>query len=119
MTSNTSGCYDVYIKLAWQDDVIYIGEGTDCQTVAVAVAEASEGSIDNFAMFHPNPARDVVTIEGDEEAISAYVVTLAGQSERLQVTQNQVNVSNLETGVYIMNVTYAGGRTAKSKLIKL
>ena len=117
VTCNTSGCYDVYIKLAWADDVIYIGDGTNCQTVDVE--EAMEGSVENIAIFHPNPAHDVVNIAGDEEVVGAYAVNMAGQSERLPVNQNQINVSHLENGMYIINVTYAGGRTAKSKLIKL
>ena len=117
VTCNTSGCYDVYIKLAWADDVIYIGDGTNCQTVDVE--EAMEGSVENIAIFHPNPAHDVVNIAGDEEVVGAYAVNMAGQSERLPVNQNQINVSHLENGMYIVNVTYAGGRTAKSKLIKM
>ncbi len=30
MTCNVAGCYDFYIKLKFNDDVIYVGEGTNC-----------------------------------------------------------------------------------------
>ena len=77
------------VSVAWADDVIYIGDGTNCQTVDVQ--EASEGSVENIAVFHPNPAHDVVNIAGDEEVVGAYAVNMAGQSERLPVNQNQIN----------------------------
>lgn len=30
MTCNVDGCYDFYIKLKFNDDMIYVGEGTNC-----------------------------------------------------------------------------------------
>lgn len=43
MTCNKDGCYNFYIKLAFEDDMIYVEEGTDCSSQGEQGGGGSQG----------------------------------------------------------------------------
>ena len=96
---------------AWEvDDVKIIAHDP------VSVVEQSNTQL----VVSPNPARDQVsfTLESDAQ-VSVFDVMGRKVSEMNAVTgEAQLNVSELESGVYFVNVRYANGSTAVSKFVK-
>jgi hypothetical protein len=87
---------------------------------------ASNLSNDNFITFdfsvYPNPANDVVNISNSTSAIISNVemTDLNGRVVKnitLNATEGQINISDLSTGVYMMNVSSDQGTSTK-KIIK-
>ncbi len=70
--------------------------------------------------LYPNPAREQVsfTLESDAQ-VSVFDMTGRKVSERNMTTgQANLNVSDLENGVYFVNFRFANGTTAVSKFVK-
>lgn len=70
---------------------------------------------------YPNPVSDVlnITAEGKVKAVS--VLDVNGRvvaNYKLDTAKSQVNVSNLATGVYLVQVTTEDGKVQTTKLIK-
>ncbi len=72
-------------------------------------------------VVYPNPATDVLTVEGKDMLTEISVVNLLGQQVmRQSVNANtvQVNVSSLPQATYILQVNAANGATASFKIVK-
>jgi hypothetical protein len=70
--------------------------------------------------FYPNPAREQVlfTLESDAQVIVFDVVGRKVNEMNAAAGNAQLNVSELESGVYFVNIRYANGSTAVSKFVK-
>jgi hypothetical protein len=70
--------------------------------------------------LYPNPAREQVSFMLDDNAqVSIFDMTGRKVNEmNLAAGQAQLNVSELESGVYFVNVRFANGTTADSKFVK-
>ncbi len=66
--------------------------------------------------LYPNPARDVLTVNGFEQGGSVAIYNVVGQRVA-SGNASQVNVASLPVGVYIAQVV-SGGRTSSLKFIK-
>ena len=86
----------------------------------VGVSELA--SVDGTAF--PNPATDVVTI--NVEATGNATLTVSDIAGRTAMTTSvglangtaEVNIENLESGVYVFNVTFDDGRTSQFNVVK-
>ena len=73
---------------------------------------------------YPNPATDLVTISIDGEGVANLTVTdVAGRvamSNNVSLTAGkaELNIANLESGVYIFNVVLENGKTAQFNVVK-
>lgn len=67
--------------------------------------------------IYPNPAKDIVTIEGKNKILSVYVYDLSGKRIDLTLSGNKVNVSGLANGNYLLGIKTEEGFVTK-KLIK-
>jgi hypothetical protein len=104
-----------------------VGFGSDVpSSIAVKVTEPAGindlNTVDGMA--YPNPATDLVTISIDGEGVANLTVTdVAG---RVAMTNNvsltagkaELNIANLESGVYIFNVVLENGKTAQFNVVK-
>jgi|GEM_PF-4890720 len=54
------------------------------------------------ALMFPNPANEFVTIQDDHDA-TATITNMLGQMVRIIPTNEQVNIADLQTGVYYIN----------------
>lgn len=88
------------------------------ETVGINELNTVEG------MAYPNPATDLVTISIEGEGVANLTVTdVAG---RVAMTNNvsltagkaELNIANLEAGVYIFNVVLENGKTAQFNVVK-
>jgi hypothetical protein len=104
-----------------------IGFGTDLPTALGvkldAVANIAENNVIDGKAF-PNPAVDVVSVS--VEGNGAAQVTITDVSGKVAMTSYlelvngnaTVNVANLESGIYVFNVTLENGKTAQFNVVK-
>ncbi len=118
MVCNVDGCYDLYIKLMYEDDTMYIGEGTDCSAEpikpdpsAIDEAEAVELNI------YPNPTNDYINIDCAEE-ISEVVISALNGSEVIRTKSTYIDLSSLTPSMYFVNVMLQNGDVVVSKVIR-
>lgn len=77
--------------------------------------------IDNSqsVFIYPNPVKDIISIKSEKEIIKAEIYDLSGRIlQRSFPTNNQVNVSQLKSGNYII-VIYSDNNKFTHKFIKL
>ena len=70
--------------------------------------------------FYPNPSLDVINLNATENIETVAIYNLLGQKvldQIINATSSQLDVANLETGAYFMEVS-AGAKTAWHKVIK-
>ena len=82
----------------------------------LAVNDAVKGK-SNLKVF-PNPAVDVVKISSDKNIKSVTVFDASGKKVKSFASSNDVNVSTLAKGTYVLQVHYDGGAVENTKLIK-
>jgi hypothetical protein len=88
------------------------------ETVGINELNTVEG------MAYPNPATDLVTISIEGEGVANLTVTdVAGRvamTNQVSLTagQAELNIANLEVGVYIFNVVLENGKTAQFNVVK-
>ncbi len=71
---------------------------------------------DDHVSVYPNPVTSVLYI--DAEVATAKLVTLAGQEVIATEGNNQMNVANLQAGIYVLTAVTADGETIIEKIIK-
>jgi aminopeptidase YwaD len=77
---------------------------------------------ENDILVYPNPAQDFVNVLVSETPLSIAVFNVNGQ-ELINLTSastgnNQINCSQLNSGVYFVKVLYPNGYVAQSKFVK-
>jgi hypothetical protein len=118
MVCNVDGCYDLYIKLMYEDDTMYIGEGTDCSAKPIkpdpsAIDEAEVVELN----IYPNPTNDYINIDCAEE-ISEVVISALNGSEVIRTKSTYIDLSSLTPSMYFVNVTLQNGDVVVSKVIR-
>ena len=79
----------------------------------------ADSTIEGFT-FYPNPSSDVINLTATENIEKIAIYNLLGQKvidQNINATSSQLNVANLVTGTYLMEVS-AGAKTAWHKVIK-
>ena len=79
---------------------------TTCESLSIG-----EQNISDFKMF-PNPANDVLNISAAVNLENAKIYNLVGQlvvDQKIGSLSDQINVSQLKTGIYILEVASEGG----------
>jgi hypothetical protein len=92
-------CFHQYGELVWQNP-----EYNTCSYPYDAVEENKDSEIS----VYPNPVRDRVVIDGIEVA-EVEVYNALGQRAKMVQSTNEVNVSGLQEGVYLLFITDAKG----------
>ncbi|NHM03822.1 T9SS-dependent choice-of-anchor J family protein [Flavobacterium celericrescens] len=127
--SGTTIIYNSFLNLAgltpgatYYIQVDDYGFGTANGTFGLEVAEvlASDSFDNNSFVAYPNPVKDVFNVSYTSEISSVRVMNLLGQevlSRDVNATSTQIDMSQLSTGAYIVNVTV--GDTIKTiKVVK-
>lgn len=71
------------------------------------------------SMIVPNPSNGLFTIElGSEERIEKVAVFDVSGKQVLIAHSSKVNISDLDSGVYFVNITCGNGRTLIEKAVK-
>ena len=91
-------------------------------TGKVTVVDPSAGVEENVAStitFGPNPATDIITIHAKTTDFTVVIYDMAGNKvmDREMKNENQLNVSSLTKGAYVIEVR-SGGSIVQESLIK-
>lgn len=71
-----------------------------------------------LAIIYPNPTKDSFQIKSKNKIEKVEVYSLTGQ-HLLNSSSHQVNVSNLNPGIYIVNIRFKNGQIISKKLIRI
>ena len=100
-------CFHQYGELVWQNP-----EYNTCTYPYDAV----EGNKDSEISIYPNPVRDRVVIEGIEAA-EVFVYDALGQVVKTVRGTNEIDLSGLVDGVYLLRVTDAEGKKHMARVV--
>lgn len=78
----------------------------------------SDNAVKNNLKVYPNPAVDVVKISANKKVENITVFDMTGKKVKSFNAANEINVSSLAKGTYILQVYYGGGAVENTKLIK-
>lgn len=85
-------------------------------TVNALTGLISVNDVEELAvMVYPNPAKDILTIEGQYNTLS--IIDVTGKTVKTVSGQSTINVSDLKNGMYILNIV--GENTAKTTKIMI
>ena len=73
--------------------------------------------ISNEVKLYPNPAKDIIKIEGIEVA-EVEVYNALGQRVKMVQSTNEIDLSGLVEGVYMLRITDAEGKVYTNKITK-
>jgi hypothetical protein len=98
---------------------VIISSGT-CSDTSICIAISSIGINENGDAFqinlYPNPATEMVTIDSKETIEKVDIYSKLGQIVKTE-TNAQFSVADLQTGVYIVHITTANGKSI-TRLVK-
>lgn len=113
---------------------VIVGNESNCYVLSeifkIGIGTYPSLSIDEFEkeqlILFPNPARDEVLITSfiELDNISVYILNLLGQKEeisnfeKLNSNQIRINISELQTGIYTLNVQTDNGLMSKKMIVK-
>lgn len=75
-------------------------------------------SVQSNLKVYPNPAADVVNISSNKKIISSTIIDMTGKKVKSFEGGDQINVSSLAKGTYMLQVHYGNGAVENTKLIK-
>lgn len=84
-----------------------------------AVLGISDLTSSDFS-YYPNPAKDILNLNTNRPIQNVSIYNLAGQqvTQKTTISNNQINISSLTSGVYVLHVTLDKGETKTFKIIK-
>lgn len=100
-------CFHQYWELVWQNP-----EYNTCIYPYDAVEENKDAEIS----VYPNPAKETVTIEGIEAA-EVQVYNALGQVVKTERETNEIDLSGLVEGVYLLRITDVDGRSFGARVV--
>jgi hypothetical protein len=116
LSSNTM--YEAFVATLCDldGDIVVFSDGIPFTTIELGLADST---IEGFT-FYPNPSSDVINLTATENIEKVAIYNLLGQKvidQNINATSSQLDVANLVTGTYLMEVS-SGAKTAWHKVIK-
>ncbi|WP_379968899.1 T9SS type A sorting domain-containing protein [Epilithonimonas sp. UC225_85] len=94
----------------------YVASAVSAATLAVSDVSATGGV---KIKIYPNPATEYINIEADSKIKTVKLVDASGKNVNISNSDlNKINVSNLEKGVYLLELQLENGTTTVKKFIK-
>ena len=86
--------------------------------------KTSQDILDNNIVLHPNPTKDKINIEflkQPEDIVSVELYNIQGVliTKYNQLKQNEINISNLKTGIYLIKIITKNNISYTKKIIKI
>lgn len=115
---------DIFLKIPVLKD--QVGEllfdlivNTKPMSVRVKIPTSVGAQLENRIHLYPNPVSHILRIEGMSDRYMVKVLDISGrQIPVIQPTTNQLDVSSLANGVYLLEITDASGTTSTKRFIK-
>lgn len=81
-----------------------------------------QADFESELLIYPNPATDKVTVTNAEKLVNAIIISVTGQEALIikkdELITGQINISNIPTGVYFINLEFENNITIVKKLVK-
>jgi hypothetical protein len=74
--------------------------------------------LENVVSVYPNPVNDIVNITADNQVIKAVTVTNTLGQTVYTGTTDKVDMSKLQTGIYIVRVDFDNNQSVVKKIMK-
>ncbi len=94
-------------------------EGVYTFSGTCTILGTSDNTIEGFS-YYPNPSTTVINVSAQDNIERVAIYNILGQKvvdQNINATSSQIDVSNLVTGAYLMDVS-VNGRSATYKIIK-
>lgn len=72
----------------------------------------------NSVSVYPNPTSGILNIQSDQNIQNIQLISVEGKIIRNYQAQNQINLSELPKGVYVVKVKLVDGKTEVKKIVK-
>lgn len=102
----------VVIRVTAEDSTIY-GE----ITVTVALTSSTDAFKANSVVVYPNPTSDILNIKSAEPVKAVIIYDNLGR-EVFKSALQSVNISNLNSGIYLVKIELANNATSAIKVVK-
>jgi hypothetical protein len=89
---------------------------SDVTNLSAALSANAFEAQDNTFSLYPNPASDYLSIVSETELKSVVIYSLQGQIVK-STTANQINISDLSSGMYLVKMTDLNDHTATQRLM--
>lgn len=103
--------HDNYLGSAFIDNIAINNEAS------LSTAEGKLTKTKDAIKLYPNPATDLLTIDSKEKIQNVSIYDMGGRKVNADLNDDKVNVKNLNSGNYIINIETKEGRTTE-KFIK-
>lgn len=96
----------------------YSQSGTIVKRIALASLAVNDVKNNSTFGIYPNPVQDVVYVKSDAKIKSIEVTNTAGQVVNVKSADQQIDFTNVTSGIYFVKAVFENGNTAVKKIIK-
>lgn len=86
--------------------------------VTESLSTVDVGMAKNDTVLYPNPFQDVVRIDNIKDVVAIHVLDASGRLVKSFKPQNELNLGGLNSGMYMINLSYKDGSVKPFKAIK-
>lgn len=104
------------INVTFGNYYIYFNRVTGAYQFSNTLANPEQMEEENELTFYPNPASDFIRFNKDVESVVVY--DLLGKERKVSLMNNEVALSELATGTYLMKVVTQEGKSFTKTIIK-
>lgn len=95
---------------------VYFNRVTGAYNFSTTLLSSNETNRKKELSFYPNPAKDKITFSENIQGIKVY--DMSGKEINVSFNKNEVSVSELSAGMYLMKITTPDGNSFTKNLIK-
>lgn len=120
IVNDGSGCTDMYCDSIGQNGVVFKGAaGFTINVISSNTTSIDKLSMDSDVKIYPNPTSNQLTIKSEKFSFNEItIVDVTGRTiQTIQKETNIVNVANLPTGIYFINLI-SDEKTVVNKFVK-
>ncbi|MEG1239504.1 T9SS type A sorting domain-containing protein [Chryseobacterium sp.] len=122
--TNAAGTMNIFFAKGSSTTLAYHGGGTGNRGYAVLTKAGTLGVNDVFAenkkvLLYPNPAKETVSFKNADKIRSVDIYESTGRKVKtVKIDGENINVSDLKSGNYYLEISLKDGSTSYQKLIK-
>lgn len=122
--TNAAGTMNIFFAKGSSTTLAYHGGGTGNRGYAVLTKAGTLGVNDVFAenkkvLLYPNPAKETVSFKNVDKIRSVDIYESTGRKVKtVKIDGENINVSDLKSGNYYLEISLKDGSTSYQKLIK-
>ncbi|WP_415326926.1 T9SS type A sorting domain-containing protein [Chryseobacterium sp. MMS23-Vi53] len=96
----------------------YSQSGTKVKRISLSTLAVNDIQTQNTIGIYPNPTKGAVNIKTNSKIKSVEVTNTVGQIVSTKSSEQQVDLTNVPSGIYFVKAVFGGGNTIVKKVIK-